>query len=88
MPMGGLCATLAKFAAILFAGNDAFEDTEGGAPRRAAMICALSWYSRCLDLSNCSLTLAVTLSASLKIDSFASSLCNCLGIQKKTPLLC
>lgn len=38
MPMGGLEATLAKFAAILFVGNDAFEDIAGGTPSRAAMI--------------------------------------------------
>lgn len=82
IPMGGLWATLAKFAAVLFVGNDVLEDIVGGAPSRAAMICALSWYSRCLDLSNFSFTLTVKLSASLNIDNFASSLRNCLDVKK------
>lgn len=46
MLIGGLGTELAKFVAILLAGNDGCGialDEEAGKPSRAAIICARSW---------------------------------------------
>ena len=79
MLIGGLGTEFAMFMAILLVGKDGGIplDEEGGIPSLDAMICALSWNSRCLDLSNCSLTLITTFSISLKKANLVSNLFIC-----------
>lgn len=79
MLIGGLGIEFTKLVATLLVGDVGGIplDEDAGNPSRAAMICARSWYSLCLDLSSCSLTLIIMWSISLKKANFISNLCNC-----------